>query len=72
MADMESKNFYKASTAQLARCQPCKLGFQHRQHPPAHVQLFKDSGLIDKVFTQTDCDLIFTKARASLLALIPT
>jgi hypothetical protein len=27
-------------------------------------KLFKDSGLVDKVLTQTDCDLIFTKVKA--------
>jgi hypothetical protein len=31
---------------------------------PCPAQLFKDSGLIDKALTQTDCDLIFTKVKA--------
>jgi hypothetical protein len=30
------------------------------------VQLFKDAGMIDKAFTQTDCDLIFTKGEQQM------
>ncbi|KAJ9529457.1 hypothetical protein QJQ45_013813, partial [Haematococcus lacustris] len=61
--DIESRNAKCCPVSYKHACAMYLAQVSTEMESKNFYKLFKDAGMIDKVLTQTDCDLIFTKVK---------